>query len=137
MDTVKNSVMIIEDEPMNITALMHILGKDYTIYAEKDSRNSIDTIKQVKPDLILLDVMMPEIGGFDIIKKLKNDEETKDIPVIFVTGKTTPEDEAMGFSLGAVDYINKPFSTDVVKMRVRHQMQIINQNRKLENLQKS
>jgi len=128
--TAKNSVLIVEDDAMSITALMLILGNDYTISVEKDGSRCLGLVKQLHPELILLDIMMPEISGFDVIKILKDDAETKDIPVIFVTGKSDPEDEIKGFSLGAVDYINKPFRKDVVRARIEHQMQIINLKKK-------
>jgi len=134
--TAKNSVLIIEDDAMSITALVHILGEVYTISAEKDGLRCLGLAKKLQPDLILLDIMMPEISGFDVIKALKDDAETKNIPVIFVTGKNDPEDEVQGFSLGAVDYINKPFSKDVVKARIEHQMQIINLKKKERKFEK-
>jgi CheY-like chemotaxis protein len=122
MAATKNSIMIVEDETINITALMHILSKDYAIYVEKNSRRCADRAKLLQPDLILLDVMMPDLDGFGVIKILKSDPQTKDIPVIFITGKSTPEDEDKGRSLGAADYISKPFSADTVKARVAQQI---------------
>lgn len=123
----KNSILIVDDEAINITALSHILKKDYTIYVEKDGIGCIEAAKELKPDLILLDVMMPAMDGFDVIVELKKDEETRHIPVIFVTGLNNSQDEERGFLRGAADYINKPFSAAVVKLRVRNQIQIINQ----------
>ena len=137
MEAKPNSVLIVDDATANIVALVHILERDYTVYAEKDGKRCVETIKNLRPDLILLDVTMPEISGFDIIKRLKTSENTKDIPVLFVTGNDSPEDEVRGFELGAADYIRKPFSASVIKTRIRHQMQIINQQRRLESLQKA
>ncbi|MCL2222632.1 MAG: diguanylate cyclase [Oscillospiraceae bacterium] len=134
MSEQKNSVLIIDDELENIKALRFILGKDYTVYAERVSKNAPDTVKRLLPDIVLLDVIMPDIDGFEIIGHLKAEKTTKDIPVIFVTGRTDSDDEVKGFSLGAVDYINKPFSAPVVKMRIAHQMRIINQMREIQNL---
>ncbi|MCL1877501.1 MAG: response regulator [Defluviitaleaceae bacterium] len=133
METDK-SILVVDDDAMNITALIHILGEDYTVYAETDGRGCIESAKELNPDLILLDITMPDISGFEVIKILKQDEKTQNIPVIFVTGKNTPEDEERGFTLGAVDYISKPFSKLVVAMRVRHQMQIISQAREIQRL---
>jgi PleD family two-component response regulator len=129
MAAVQNSVLIIDDDLMNIKALMHILESDYTIYAEKNGASCLESAKKIRPDLILLDVVMPEISGFEVIEIIKADEDVKNIPVIFVTGKASPEDEVRGFKLGAVDYITKPFVAPVVKMRIQHQMQIINRQR--------
>ena len=134
MDEKTNSVLIVDDEVMNLRALMDILSDDYKVYAERNGSKCLEMAKRLKPDLILLDVLMPEMNGFDIISSLKADDETKEIPVIYVTGLTNPEDEVRGFSLGAVDYINKPFNAHVVKMRVRNQMRIINLLREIQIL---
>jgi len=131
MENVKNSILIVDDEAVNIRALIEILSEDYTVYVEKSGLNCYNAALRLMPDLILLDVMMPEIDGFEVIKSLKADEMTQGIPVIFVTGLVSPDDETKGFNLGAVDYIKKPFSDKVVKMRVHHQMEIINQRRKI------
>jgi PAS domain S-box-containing protein len=131
MENVKNSILIVDDEAVNIRALIEILSEDYTVYVEKSGLNCYNAALRLMPDLILLDVMMPEIDGFEVIKSLKADETTQSIPVIFVTGLVSPDDETRGFNLGAVDYIKKPFSDKVVKMRVHHQMEIINQRRKI------
>jgi len=137
MDTITNTVLLVDDDPMNLSALMHILGQEYTVYAEEDGLNCIESAKRLMPDLILLDVVMPNVSGFEIIKSLKEDVATKNIPVIFLTVRNTTEDEVKGFALGAVDYINKPFSVPVVKMRIQHQMQIINQKRKIQSLKET
>jgi len=130
----ENTVLIIEDDIENIKVLRHILSNDYVVYAERVSKDAVSTVKKLMPDIILLDVMMPDVDGFEVIGRLKSELHTKDIPIIFVTGRTDTEDEVRGFSLGAVDYINKPFSAPVVRMRVAHQMKIINQMREIRNL---
>jgi len=134
MEIMKNRILFVDDDYMNLSALTHILSEEYTVYAEKNGLKCLSTAKIVKPHLILLDVVMPEINGFDVINLLREDEFTKNIPVIFVTGKNTAEDEVRGLSLGAVDYIYKPFNPLVVKTRVRNQMQLINQKRNVQNL---
>ena len=103
METVKNSILIVDDEAVNIRALIEILSEDYTVYVEKSGLNCYNAALRLMPDLILLDVMMPEIDGFEVIKSLKADEMTQGIPVIFVTGLVSPDDETKGFNLGAVD----------------------------------
>jgi len=130
----KNSILIVDDEAMNITALSQMLKYDYTIYVEKDGQGCIDTAMELKPDLILLDIIMPAMSGFEVIDVLKKKPETKDIPVIFVTGLSNSQDEEKGFVLGAADYIGKPFSSATVKLRVRNQIQIVNQQRMIESL---
>jgi len=134
MDANRNSVLVVDNDTTDIRMLMDILNQDYTVYAERDSRKCLDAAKRLRPDLILLDVMMPEMNGFDVIRVLKGDSETKDIPAIFVTGLDSSDDEAMGFILGAADYINKPFSPPVVKMRVRNQLKIVSQMHEIRKL---
>jgi diguanylate cyclase (GGDEF)-like protein len=134
MDKVKNSILVVDDEAMNITALTHILKQDYTVYVEKDGLGCIEAARELTPDLILLDILMPAMNGFEVITALKKDDITRDIPVIFVTGLNNAQDEEMGFVLGAADYINKPFSAAVVKLRVKNQIQIINQMRIIHNI---
>ena len=134
MDSQTNSILIVDDESLNITTLSHILGTDYTIYVEKDGQGCLESAKELRPDLILLDIIMPGMNGFDVIKTLKADPELCDIPVIFVTGLNNSKDEELSFSLGASDYINKPFSAPVVKLRVRNQIQIVNHMRSIKKL---
>lgn len=134
MDSHKNSILIVDDEPLNITALSHILSADYTIYVEKDGEGCIESAKELKPDLILLDIIMPEMNGYEVIKILKDDDDTRDIPVMFVTGLNNSKDEEYSFSLGACDFINKPFSAPVVKLRVKNQMQMVNHVRSIKEL---
>ncbi|MCL2356887.1 MAG: response regulator [Defluviitaleaceae bacterium] len=125
-----NSVLIVDDEAMNITALMHVLSKDYKVYAERKGKNCLDTAINLRPDLILLDVVMPDADGFEIIGQLKSNEKTKEIPVIFLTVKANSDDEVKGFSLGAVDYICKPYSPLIIETRVRHQINLLNFTRR-------
>lgn len=127
--TGKNSVLIVDDEVLNITALSQILSSEYTIYVAKEGKDAIETAKEIKPCVILLDVLMPGMSGFDVITTLKSTEETRDIPVIFLTGLNSPKDEEKGLALGAADYIYKPFTPAIVKLRIRNQVQILNQMR--------
>lgn len=128
-DIKKNSILVADDQNSNIAALTHILGPQYTIYAAKNGLSAIKTAKENLPDLILLDILMPEMDGYEVLSVLKSLEETKDIPIIFITGLSNIEDEKKGLSLGASDYITKPFSSAVVKLRVNNQIKIINQMR--------
>ena len=130
----KNSVLIVDDDPLNITALAQILKDDYIIHAEKDGASAIQTAKELLPDLILLDVVMPKMDGFEVLEKLKEIQETSTIPVIFITGLSSVQDEEKGLVLGASDYIQKPFSPAIVKLRVRNQLQIVNQLRLISHL---
>ncbi|MCL2577650.1 MAG: diguanylate cyclase [Defluviitaleaceae bacterium] len=129
MENKKNSILIVDDEPMNIVVLTHILKPDYTVHVERDGMSCMEAVYELMPDLIILDILMPTMSGFEVITALKNDAATKDIPVIFITGLNSSKDEEKGLKLGAADYISKPFSPAVVKLRVKHQLQIVNQMR--------
>jgi len=122
----KNSILIVDDDYLNIMALSHILS-DYIIYVEKDGQGCINSARELKPDLILLDIIMPEMSGFDVIQVLKEDGETHDIPVVFITGCYDPTDEERGFNLGASDFISKPYNASVIKLRIKNQIRIVNQ----------
>ena len=128
----KRCVLIVDDEIPNIVALSHILKPDYEICAVRNGQEAIDAAEHFLPDVILLDIIMPEMDGYDVIRVLKQLAPTKDIPVIFITGLCDAEAEAKGLILGAADYIAKPFSPAVVQLRVRNQMQIIEMRRELE-----
>ena len=134
METQKNSILIVDDEALSIRALSDILRFEYKIFVEKKATKVVESAKRLMPDLILLDIMMPEMNGFEVIRKIKEDSELKDIPVIFITGLSDPDDEASGFESGAVDYIQKPYREISVKIRVRHQISMVNLMRKLQEL---
>jgi len=121
----KNSILIIDDEKSNILALTNILNAEYTVYAIRDSREAIETAEKDIPDVILLDILMPEMDGYDVIAGLKNSERTRDIPVIFITGLDSRESEEKGLALGAADYIPKPFNSSIVKLRVQNQIKLV------------
>jgi len=123
----KNSVLIVDDDKANIIVLTHILTPEYIVYAAKNGQDAIEAAMEYLPDVVLLDILMPEMNGFEVISLLKADEKTKAIPVIFVTGLGEIENEEKGLALGAADYISKPFSHAIVRLRVRNQMQILNQ----------
>ncbi|MCL2197992.1 MAG: response regulator [Defluviitaleaceae bacterium] len=133
MNENKNSILIVDDDTSNLMELSHILRSDYKIYAVKDGANAIIKAKESLPDLILLDVIMPGMDGFDVLVELKSDKRTAEIPVIFITGMQTNDKESEGLSIGAMDYIRKPFDTKVVKLRVSNQLKIVNLQRELQN----
>jgi diguanylate cyclase (GGDEF)-like protein len=130
----KNTLLVVDDENINLKVLNHILGKEYTIYTAENGINAIEKAKEYKPDLILLDIMMPEMDGFQTLSAIRANEEIRRTPVIFITGLDSDEDEEKGLSLDAVDYITKPFSAAIVKLRVQHQIRIINQLRTIERM---
>ena len=114
----KSRILVVDDENTNIIMYKRILGKDYTIYAATRGIEAIEAAVEMMPDLILLDVLMPDMNGYEVVTELKKSEITKDIPVIFVTAMTSTEDEIKGLALGAIDYIIKPFSRELLIQRV-------------------
>jgi putative two-component system response regulator len=130
----KNSLLLVDDETANLLVLNHILGADYTLYTAKDGAGAIKRAAEYLPDLILLDILMPGMDGYEVLSELKKTEKTKGIPVIFITGLSGGGDEEKGLLLGADDYISKPFNNTIVKSRVRNQIRIVNQMRLIERL---
>jgi phosphoserine phosphatase RsbU/P len=115
----KKLVLVVDDAPANLQVMHSILKDDFKIRVATSGAKALDLVKaKPQPDLILLDVMMPEMDGYEVCGILKATPEARDIPVIFLTGKTEADDETKGFEVGAVDYIHKPFSPAVVKARV-------------------
>ena len=130
----KNSVLIVDDEKANLLYLNHILSDDYAVCTARDAENALKLADEYHPDLILLDIIMPGMDGYETLSALKTSDTTRDIPVIFITGLSSNEDEMKGLNLGAEDYITKPFSDAIVKIRVRNQIKIVNQMRAIERL---
>jgi len=116
----KRLILLVDDAPENIQVAHAILKHTYKTRVATSGAKALEQVKAVPPpDLILLDVMMPEMDGYEVCTRLKADPVTRDIPVIFLTAKTEAEDETKGFEVGAVDYIHKPFSPPVVLARVQ------------------
>ena len=128
----KPTVLIVDDENINLLVLEKILSEDYTLYKATNGTDALRLAKRMKPDIVLLDIMMPGLTGFDVIKELKSAERTRDIPVIYVTGLDSDDEEEKGFLLGAADYITKPFSSAVVKSRIENQISSIKRIRELQ-----
>lgn len=115
-----NTILLVDDAPSNIQVVNSILKDVYKIRIASNGTKALELVKVApSPDLILLDVLMPGMDGYEVCSRLKADPETRDIPVIFLTAQTETEDETRGFDVGAVDYIHKPFSPAVVKARVQ------------------
>jgi phosphoserine phosphatase RsbU/P len=115
----KKVVLLVDDEPANIQIVNSILKDEYKIRVATNGAKALELVAATPPpDLILLDVVMPEMDGYEVCTRLKTVPETKDIPVVFLTGQTETADETKGFEVGAVDYIHKPFSPAVVQARV-------------------
>ncbi|MCL2819585.1 MAG: response regulator [Oscillospiraceae bacterium] len=131
-EPVKNKVLVVDDDKQSLIDIIEILDDDYLVYTAKDGLSALEKANEVLPDIILLDVIMPYMNGFDVLVELKKDNKTKDIPIIFITGMTENSSEYAGLSIGAIDYIRKPFDANITKLRVRHQIKIINLQRDLK-----
>ena len=116
---VKPTVLIVDDSPANLTLLGGLLHETYTVKAVNHGAKALRAASEDPPDLILLDIMMPDISGYEVCRHLKNNPDTKHIPVIFLTSKTEIESEEMGMSMGAVDYITRPIHPEILLSRVR------------------
>jgi len=134
VEPIKNSILIIDDEKSNIAYLNSILSIDYSIYVAKGGVEALKKARELLPDLILLDILMPDIDGYAVLSKLKSSRLTQNIPVIFITGLDSNEDEEKGLALSAADYITKPFSAKIVRLRVSNQIRLVNQMRAIERL---
>ena len=120
----KFSVLIVDDEKSNIFALTYMLEEEYTLYASKDGRLAVKAAEARLPDVILLDVLMPEMDGYAVLNALKASERTRRIPVIFVTGLEDGAETARLSALGAVDCIKKPFRPAEVKQKIRQYINV-------------
>jgi len=118
MEESKACIFLVDDNIVNLNAGKAALQHKYTVVTMPSGDMLLISLKKVKPSLILLDIDMPGMNGYDVIKAVKLNPETADIPIIFLTGKTEIEDELLGFSLGAVDYVTKPFSQQLLLKRV-------------------
>ncbi len=135
MTKIKGNVLVIDDNPVNIQVLSELLKrKEYQVFTESDSTKAIETAAMIKPDLILLDVRMPDIDGYTICRSLKADQRTRTIPVIFLSAMGNTEDIIRGFEAGGVDYITKPFRHEEVAARVQNQITLSQQQRHIEEI---
>lgn len=131
----KQCILAVDDMPENIEIIRNLLGKEYQIKAATKGSKAIEIARrQPQPDLILLDVMMPEMNGFEVCRILKTDADTLQIPIIFVTGNNDSIDETKGFEFGATDYISKPFHPAIIKSRIQTHLQLQKEQKKVDRL---
>ncbi|GHU79488.1 hypothetical protein FACS1894191_2410 [Clostridia bacterium] len=130
----KHRILIVDDETMNRKVLNQILSAEYIVLIASSGEEALEVAAEEKPDIILLDIVLPNMSGFDVLRALKNRPDTSHIPVMFITGLTSEEDEEKGLSLGAADYITKPFRNAIVRARVKTQLQNAVQKRELERI---
>ena len=120
----KAEILAVDDTPMNLDIILETLDDEYEISISSDGKEALEVLETTIPDLILLDIMMPGMDGFEVCSILKKDERLKDIPVIFLTALNSTEDVVKGLSLGAVDYVYKPFNPEELRSRVRTHIEL-------------
>ena len=120
----KSKIIVVDDSNVNLKIINSILSDIYDLYPVTVGQDVLAKSIEVVPDLILLDVIMPDVDGYDVIKLLKENDITKEIPVIFVTSLDDNSNEEYGLDLGAVDYVRKPFSASILKARVRNHLEL-------------
>lgn len=131
----KSKILVVDDTPENLKLLQGLLKEEYKIFAVPNGEIALSIAKSQQPDLILLDVMMPDIDGYQVCTKLKSNNSTKEIPIIFITAKTETIDEVKGFEVGGVDYITKPINPKIVLARIKAQLALRREQKLLkENL---
>ena len=124
MENRKQTILIVDDEPGNIEILSEALGDDYEILFAVSGKEALEIASRQMPDLIILDIVMPVMSGYEVLLNLKQNQDLREIPVIFITALDQEDQETKGFMLGAVDYIPKPFNPTIVKLRIRTQLEL-------------
>jgi signal transduction histidine kinase len=114
----KDLILVVDDQTNNLTVISGALGKDYRLRLAISGAGALQILEKIHPDLILLDIMMPDMDGYEVCRRVKENDALKDIPIIFLTAKTEIEDVLRGFDFGAVDYITKPFNLNELKARI-------------------
>ena len=131
MEILRNKIILVDDNMANLTMGRNMLKTFYEVYPAQSVAKFFEILENVIPDLVLLDIEMPEMNGYEAIKQMKADPKLADIPVIFLTAKNDESSELKGFDLGAVDYISKPFSGPLLLKRIANQLLIVHQKKDL------
>ncbi len=127
------TVLVVDDTETNIDIILDALNDEYEVSVALDGMTALENCAHTLPDIILLDIMMPEMDGYEVCRRLKADPRTRDIPVIFITAMSETQDEVVGLALGAVDYITKPISVPIVQARTRNHLALRSAQLALEN----
>ncbi|MCU6433818.1 response regulator [Undibacterium sp. Jales W-56] len=130
-------LLVVDDQAINIQLLYQIFSADHEVFMATSGEQALSFCQNTPPDLILLDVLMPDLDGIEVCRRLKADPATADIPVVFVTGQNNPREEAMGLSVGGVDFISKPVNTAVVRARVKTHLMLKFQTGRIEEVNRT
>ena len=135
MEFKKPTILVVDDMTTTLLLIHDLLKDTYEVKIAKSGTKALEILESPNDiDLILLDIEMPDINGYDVCKRIKNNETIKNIPIIFITGRTSQEDEKYGLNLGAIDYITKPFNKAIVKLRIKNYLDLKIKNDMLEKL---
>ena len=135
MEFKKPTILVVDDMTTTLLLLHDLLKDTYEVKIAKSGTKALEILESPNDiDLILLDIEMPDINGYDVCKRIKNNETIKNIPIIFITGRTSQEDEEYGLNLGAIDYITKPFNKTITKLRLKNYLEMKIKNDMLEKL---
>jgi PleD family two-component response regulator len=124
MEEKNQTILIVDDEPGNIEILSETLGDSYEILFAVSGKEALEIASRQIPDMIILDIIMPVMSGYEVLQSLKQHTQLNEIPVVFITALDREDQETKGLALGAVDYISKPFNPAIVKLRVRTQLEL-------------
>ena len=130
----KKTILMIDDVKLNLATARDVLKDEYILHEAMSAREGFTVLENVTPDLILLDIVMPEMDGYEMITQLKASRRLQHIPVIFLTAETDPKSEVKGFDLGAADFIGKPFVAEVMKRRIETQLELVQYQQSLEKI---
>ena len=131
----KPLILVVDDEPFYTDVLENLLQNEYRLIIARSGEEALEMVQTgPTPDLVLLDVLLPGIDGYEVCQRLQSDEKMRRTPIIFLTVKSNVDDEVRGFNLGAVDYISKPMSPPIVLARVRTHIKLVRTKRQLDNL---
>ena len=121
-ESIRGTLLIVDDVPANTMILGKVLGAAHDILLASSGEEALEIVRRQRPDLVLLDVMMPDMDGYTVCRILKADPATRDIPIIFITAMSDEENEEIGLTIGAIDYVTKPFRLPIIQARVRNQL---------------
>jgi len=126
-----NLILAVDDQPTNLKLISTILNKEYSLSVANSGKMALGILEKIRPDLILLDIMMPGMDGFEVCKRIKETEANKDIPIIFLTAKSDIDSIVEGFKHGAVDYITKPFNTKEMQVRIKNHINLADAKKRI------
>ncbi len=129
----KQTILVVDDSEINNDFLVEMLSNEYRVRVATDGESALDSVKHSLPDMILLDVLMPGLNGFEVCRLLKTNKDTQYIPVIFITTLTKDMDVLLGLELGAADYITRPFNPLIAKIRIKNHLKIKMHRTQLES----